>query len=244
MATTAMAIGRRGLLGGFPMLILAAAIAPVRAEVNALSVSCDTTLAPALRKAAAAYRARAGVRVYVFPTGPGLILPQLIRDIQNDIVVTQLTILAQATQAGIVASANAMGRCSNPLVIAGLPGTSATDQTFAVPDPTPASDIDGPAMLTQLGLRPAHVLGAVDTDEVAFLLTTRAAQAGLLHMTDVRADERLDIIRPLPADIPPIVYGASVTRLASRPNPEGFISFLGAPEVIALLTESGLEMHA
>jgi hypothetical protein len=37
-------------------------------------------------------------------------------------------------------------------------------------------------------------------------------------MTDVRADERLDVIRPLPADIPPIVYGASVTRLASRPN--------------------------
>ena len=203
------------------------------------------------------YHARAGVaeggrgvpgagwlRVYVFPTGPGLLLPQLLRDIQNDIVVTQLTILEQAAQAGIVASANATGRWNNPLVIAGLHGTSATDQTFAVPDPTPASDLDGPAILTQLGLRPAHVLGAVDTDEVAFLLTTRAAQAGLLHMTDVRADERLDVIRPLPADIPPIVYGASVTRLASRPNPEGFISFLGAPEAIALLTESGLEMHA
>ena len=68
-----------------------------------LAVTCDTTLAPALRKVAAAYRARSGVRVFVFPTGPGLILPQLVRDIQNDIVVTQTTILDQAAQAGVVA---------------------------------------------------------------------------------------------------------------------------------------------
>ena len=47
------------------------------------------------------------MRVFVFPTGPGLILPQLVRDIQNDIVVTQTTILDQAAQAGVVAAAGA-----------------------------------------------------------------------------------------------------------------------------------------
>ncbi len=225
-------------------MVLATAVAPASAAVSALSVSCDTTLAPALRNIGAAYRARSGVRVYVFPTGPGLILPQLLRDIQNDIVVTQVSILVQAAQVGIVASANAAGLWRNPLVIAGLHGTSAIDQNFAAPDPSPASDIAGPAILARLGLKPARVLGAVDTDEVTFLLNTGAAQAGLLHMTDVRADQRLDVIRPLPQDIPPIVYGASVTRLASRPNPEGFVAFLATPEATTMLTECGLEMHA
>ena len=76
----------------------------------------------------------------------------------------------------------------NPLVIAGPQGTASIDRTFAVPDPSPASDIDGPALLARLDIRPNRTLGAVDTDEVAFLLTTGSAQGGLLHMTDVRAD--------------------------------------------------------
>ncbi len=209
-----------------------------------LSVACDTTLAPALRKAAVAYRARTGVRVYVFPTGPGLLLPQLVRDIQNDIVVTQVAIMQQAAQAGIIASADGGKRWRNPLVIGGLAGSNMTDGPFAVSDPSPASDIDGPAILTRLGLQPARVMGAVDTDEVAFLLTTGAARAGLLHMTDVRAAPGLAVVRPLPTDIAPIVYGASVTRLASRPDPDGFVTFLGTPEATALLRESGLEIEA
>jgi Bacterial extracellular solute-binding protein len=240
-----MALGRRGLLGGGVMLSLGGvAAAAARAEVAVLSVACDTTLAPALRKVAAAYRVRAGVRVYVFPTGPGLILPQLIRDIQNDVVVTQVAIMQQVAQAGIIASADGGRRWRNPLVISGLVGATVTDGPFAVSDPSPASDIDGPAILMRLGLQPAHLMGAVDTDEVAFLLTTGAAQAGLLHMTDVRAAPGLGVIRPLPADIAPIVYGASVTRLASRPNPGGFVTYLGTPEATALLSESGLEVQA
>ena len=234
-------ITRRSL----PLLALAAAIRPAAAETIDLSLACDTTLAPALRKVAAAYAAKTSARVFVFPTGPGLILPQLVRDIQNDIVVTQITILAQLQQASIIASVPTAPRWSNPLVIAGLTATAPLDQTFAAPDPTPASDIDGPAMVTRLGLHPAHVLGAVDTDEVASLLMSGAAQAGLLHMTDVRADPGLAVIRPVPAEIPPPqVYAASVTRLATRPNPQGFIAFLATPEAIALLTEGGLEMHA
>src|SRR5271157_5571078 len=92
--TAAMMIGRRAL----PLLGLAAAIAPARADTLGLAVTCDTTLAPALRRAGAAYRARSGARVFVFPTGPGLILPQLMRNIQNDVVVTQLPTLEQAGQ--------------------------------------------------------------------------------------------------------------------------------------------------
>jgi molybdate transport system substrate-binding protein len=233
----AIPVGRRAL----PLLALAGAIAPARADTVDLAVNCDTTLAPALRQAAAAYKARTGIRVFVFATGPGLILPQLVRGIQNDVVVTQTTILDQAVRAGVVASA-VRAQWRNLLVIAGVRGVATVDRTFAAPDPTPASDIDGPALLARLGLTPSRILGAVDTDEVAFLLTTGAAQAGLLHMTDVRANERLAVIRPVPAEAqPPLLYAASVTRLARRPNPEEFVAFLAMPEGGAILAAAGLE---
>ena len=232
-----MTIRRRAL----PLLALAAVSTPVLADTVDLAVTCDTTLAPALRKLAAAYRAQSGVRVFVFPTGPGLILPQLVRDIQNDIVVTQTTILDQATQAGVVA-ATVRAQWRNPLVIAGLQGEMALTGTFAAPDPTPASDIDGPTVLQRLDIRPTRTLGAVDTDEVAFLLTTGAAQSGLLHMTDVRANERLAVIRPVPTEVQsPLLYAASVTRLARRPNPDGFVAFLATKDAADTLAAAGLE---
>jgi molybdate transport system substrate-binding protein len=234
---TAMTIRRRAL----PLLALAAVSAPARAETVDLSVTCDTTLAPALRRAASVYKARTGVRVFVFPTGPGLILPQLVRDIQNDIVVTQIPIMEQAAQAGVIAAAG-RAQWRNPLVIGGLQGTTAINSAFAAPDPSMASDIDGPTLLARLDIKPTRFLGAVDTDEVAFLLSTGAAQAGLLHMTDVRADERLAVIRPVPTDVqPPLLYAASVTRLARRPNPEGFITFLASKDTTDILTAAGLE---
>ena len=237
----AVMIGRRAL----PLLGLAAALVPACADTPNLAVTCDTTLAPALHRAGAAYRAQSGARVFVFPTGPGLILPQLTRNIQNDIVVTQVPILQQAAQAGIIASVPDGPRWRNPLVIAGSSETSAIDATFAASDATPASDIDGPAMIARLQLKPRRVLGAVDTDEVAALLVTGAAQAGLLHMTDVRAHPQLAVIRPVPVDVrPPLVYAASVTRLAGRPDPEGFVAFLASQDAAVLLSESGLELQA
>src|ERR1700733_2492785 len=235
--TAAMTIRRRAL----PLLALAAVSTPVLADTVDLAVTCDTTLAPALRKLAAAYRAKSGVRVFVFPTGPGLILPQLVRDIQNDIVVTQTTILDQATQAGVVAVA-VRAQWRNSLVIAGLQGVTALTGTFAAPDPTPASDTDGPAVLQRLDVKPTRTLGAVDTDEVAFLLTTGAAQAGLLHMTDVRANERLAVIHPVPTEVQsPLLYAASVTRLARRPNPDGVVAFLATKDAADTLAAAGLE---
>jgi molybdate transport system substrate-binding protein len=233
-------IARRSL----PLLVLAATMPRAMAETIDLSLACDTAFAPALRKVAAAYRAKTSAEVFVFPTGPGLILPQLERDIQNDIVATQIAILDQLQQARIIAAVPTAPRWRNPLVIAGLSATAALDQTFAAPDPTPAFAIDGPALVAKLGLKPARLLGALNTREVVSLLLSGAAQAGLLHMTDVRAHPGLAVIRPVPPEIqPPPVYAASVTRLASRPDPQGFIAFLATPEASALLTEAGLELQ-
>jgi hypothetical protein len=232
-----LTFGRRAL----PLLALAAAVRPAVAATVDLSLACDTTLAPALRKVAAAYAAKTGVRVFVFPTGPGLLIPQLERNIQNDILVTQLPILLQASDQQIIATVPGGPRWSNPLVIAGRSGASA-DGVFAACDPTAASDFDGPALLAKLNLKPARVIGAVDTDEVAWLLRRNEAQAGFLHMTDVRAYPELTVNRTVPDDVQaPFVYAATVTKLASRPNPQGFVSFMQTPESGELLKQAGLE---
>jgi len=227
-----------------PALALAALGAKARADTLDLALTCDTTLAPALRRAAAAYRARSGVRVFVFPTSPGLILPQLVRDIQNDIVVTDTHRLAQAAQAGVIA-APTPAQWRDRLVIAGPRGNAALDRVFALCDPLAASDIDGPGVLARLGVTPARTLGAAYTGEVAYLLGTGAAQAGLLRLTDVRADPRLAVLREVPNDVaPPSLYAASVTRLARRPNPQGFVAFLATPDCAAILAAAGLEPAA
>ncbi len=236
---TGLAIGRRAL----PLLGLAAAMAQARADTIDLALTCDTTLAPVLRRIGSVYTARTSARVFVFPTGPGLILPQLERNIQNDILVTQTPVIEQATQQGLIADL-AAPNWRNSLVIAGRVGGSALDLTLAATDPTPATDIDGPAVLSRLGLKPRRVLGAVDCDEVAFLIANGSAQAGLLHMTDVRV-HGLEVIQPVPAEVrTPVVYRACVTRLAGRPNPEGFLKFLATQAAMRVLAEGGLEVQA
>jgi hypothetical protein len=218
-------------------------MAPARADTVDLAVTCDTTLASVLRKIGSAYTAQTSVRIFVFPTGPGLILPQLERNIQNDILVSQAGLIDQAIQHGLIAEVSAPS-WRNPLAIAGLRAGSALDQTLAVTDPTPATDIDGPTVLSRLGLRPRRVLGAVDGDEVAFLIANGSAQTGLLHMTDVRT-HGLEVIQPVPADVyAPAVYRACVTRLADRPNPQGFLAFLATQAVMRVLADNGLEIKA
>ena len=67
-----------------------------------LAVTCDTAAAPAVMRRRAGVPERTGVRIRVFPTAPGLVLPQLEREIQNDIIVTQIATIEQAEQAGLV----------------------------------------------------------------------------------------------------------------------------------------------
>jgi molybdate transport system substrate-binding protein len=233
-------MGRRTL----PLLALAAAVRPAAAATIDLSLACDTTLAPALRKVAAAYAAKTGPRVFVFPTGPGLLIPQLARNIQNDILVTQLSILGQAAQGGIIAAMPGAPHWTNPLVIAGRSGAS-LNGVFAACDPTAASDFDGPALLAKLSMKPAQVIGAVDTDEVAGLLLRSEAQVGFLHMTDVRAHPELTVIQTVSADAQaPFVYAAAVTKLASRPDPQGFVAFMQTPDAMTLLQAAGLEVQS
>jgi ABC-type molybdate transport system substrate-binding protein len=230
-------------------MLMASALIPLamaseaKAGTTDLAVICDVTLGAPLRLAAAAFRAGAGVEIHVFPTAPGLIVPQLDREVQIDIVVAQSGVLDQATQAGLLTTSPRSGPWSNALVVAERIDASGSPDTgkFAVSELPGASGIDGAAVVASLGIDAARVVSAIDTSEVAFLLTTGGARTGVLRLTDVRADARLRVVRTI-ADQPPALCTAAITTGASRPNPAAFITFLGTEPARRVLVAAGLEI--
>jgi molybdate transport system substrate-binding protein len=243
-----MTMDRRGLLLAVPALPLMAMARPAQAETTDLILNCDLTLAAPMAAAAQLFAQRDGVLVNIFPTAPGLILPQIARHIQNDMVITRSSAIAAAIAAdSIAADAPRGGQWRNRLVIAGRRDAAvpvARDR-IAVTDPTPGSELDGPAIARAMKLGQGGILGVIDTDEVAYLLLRGEVGSGLLHRTDVAANPDLQVIAPVPPSIsPPILYGIAVTRLSRRPHPEAFIAFLLSPDGAGVLRQTGLEVVA
>jgi molybdate transport system substrate-binding protein len=240
-----MLFARRRFLAAGHAAVAAAVLSPfatLAAPTTDLAVTCDTAAALAVRAAGTAYRARSGVRIRVFPTAPGLVLPQLEREIQNDIIITQLATIDQAGKQGLLTDAGRAGPWRNRLVTAAAKAPGGPEGSFAVPDPSPGSDIDGGAVLRRIGAKPDKILGVIDTGAVAWMLTNGDAREGLLHQTEVAADDRLRAVSPVPDDAwPPILYAAVITKLARRGDPAAFISFLGSAEGLAVLHSAGLE---
>lgn len=228
---------RRSLLAAMPFAVIGVSAA---AATTDLSLACDTAAAPALRQAASAFRRVTGVRVFVHATPPGLLLPQLQRTIQNDILVTSQPRLDAAEQSGLLLAAQRRGAWRNRLVLATSASPAGPEGSIAAPDPSPGSDIDGPAVLRRLGLAPT--LGVIDTETVAWLLATGGTRLGLLYQAEVATNPQLRAATPVPDDVsPPVVYSAAVTTLARRPDPQAFISFLTSNEGMAVMRRSGLE---
>jgi hypothetical protein len=106
-----------------------------------MALMCGLTLGEALRRVAEAYRDSTGVRIHIFPTAHGSIVPMLARDVQIDIVVTRLPTLKLADQAGVLAPGTQTGAWRTPLVVAeaaGAPSSAATGK-FAVSELPEAS---------------------------------------------------------------------------------------------------------
>jgi molybdate transport system substrate-binding protein len=226
-------------------LIPLAMASEAKADTTDLAVICDLTLGSPLRSAGTAFRASTGVRIHVFPTAPGLITPQLAREVQIDIVVASGDALDLATQSGLLTTAPRSGTWGNRLVVAEIIDASGAPDAgkFAVSELPAASGIDGAAVVARLGIDPERVVSAIDTTEVAFLLTTGGARTGVLRLTDVRADPRLRVVRTI-ADESPALFAAAITKGARRPNPAAFISFLGTEQARRLLVTAGLEIVA
>jgi molybdate transport system substrate-binding protein len=244
----AMLAPRRRLLSQASAGLAAAVLLSASAFADTttdLAVTCDTAAAAAVIAAGSAFRRRTGVRVRVFPTPPGLVLPQLQREIQNDIIVTITATIDQAEQQGLVQPGGRVGPWRNRLLIAAMAEPAGPDGSFVVPDPSPASDIDGVAILRRLDVPPGMVLGVIDTAAVAWTLANGGARLGLLHQTEITADARLHPVAPVPDDAcPPILYAATVTKLARRGDPAAFVAFLASADGRAVLRSAGLEVAA
>jgi ABC-type molybdate transport system substrate-binding protein len=229
-----MLVSRRALFAAAPVAAMAM-VTVAAAETTDLALTCDAAAAPAVRKAAAAFTERSGVRVRVHPTSPALIVPQLSREIQNDILFSQIAILDAAQQAGLAEPGGRTAVWRNRLVVA----AGGTGDVFAIPDATPASGINGAAVLRGMGLAPAKVQGMVNTGAVAWALANGQAGQGLLHSTEAAG---LRVTATVPDSAwPPVLYAATVTRLSGRPNPGAFLVFLASPDGQAVLHAAGLE---
>ena len=209
-------------------------------DTTDLSLFCDTALAYPMRQATAAFRAASGVRVHIFPTAAPLLIPQLLREVQNDIIVTSVAQMEAAAAAGLL-TGTAIGPWHSPWVLAArrdVTPAAARAGRIAVVDPTGPLRPDGRAMLPGLGLDPAQAMGVIDTREVAPLLSAGTASAGLLHLCEARADRRLQVLA-MP-DVPPLRCAAAISVLVRRPKPEAFLRFLASREATVLLAEAGL----
>ena len=234
-----MDMARRLWIAGAAAVLPIAATFDVQAQVTDIALMCDLTLGPAMRRAASAYRTATGVRVHVFPSAPGLIVPMLSHEVQIDIVATRIATLDQGDRAGLLAPGSRAGTWRTPLVVAEGAGAGTSDK-FAVSELPSASGIDAQTAIARLGIDPKRIVSAIDTEEVAFLLTTGAARSGLLYLTDTKADPRLIVVQTL-ADPPPAVFATALAKESGRPNPGGFTSFLGSAAGRTLLGSQGLE---
>ena len=163
----------------------------------------------------------------------------------------------QAVQLRLVRPETRVDGFSNQLVLAGLVGNgvAAKDKAgllsmlagarIAVTDNTVASGLDGHAVLDANGLTQAagnRVIGAANTADVSFLITTGVADIGLVYLTDVKADERLAVLAPLTADPVLTSYAAAINAKAVSPNAQAVLNVMRSTEGSTSLHAMGLEV--
>ncbi len=256
-----MDLPRRGLafLAAAGAIGAAAAVRPARAAPAAIPdvvAYCDPTLRHAITEAGRDF----GHPVHVFCAPPTLMIAQLERIVQNDVLITQPGAMDDAARRDLIVTPTRAAIGGTTLVLAGRAGRIgpvATDPAaiaallgedgrLAVTDPSRAATIDGAGVLAALGWSEAlhsRLIGAANEGDVAFLVATGTARLGLLHMTDVRADPRLAVVTRLPKTAS-IDYDAAVSRLAKSPNAAAFVAHLREPAAIICLRDAGLTVPA
>jgi len=243
-----MAVSRRTLMIAATSLPLVATARPVRAAIAHYPLHCDPELRAALEAAALAFLAASDIRVHVLPTSDGLLVPQVAHVTQSDIVMTRPETVAGLEAIGHTVQGAPHPRFAGRLVLAGLletPDEAARGGPIAAPDKLPNQAFDSAAVLAAIGLDRALTMGTVDTANAAFLVTSGKARAGLVYLSDVKADPRLKIVTEIPAAAaPPVIYIATTTQTPRRPQPEAFVSYLASPAGAAIMKQYGLELMA
>jgi molybdate transport system substrate-binding protein len=232
--------------------------APANTIPPGVTLFCDPTLRPALRQLDVISRRTAGAPVAVLSAPAASMLAQITRHTRNDVLFTLSAAMDQAVELKLVKPETRLDGFSNALVLAGLgdrvskPANPAGMQAMlgqaviALTDDTVASGLDGRAVLAANGLiQPAgKILGAANTGDVAFLVTTGVADLGLMYLTDVRADPRLSVIWTLQADPVLTNYAAAVNAASVSPNAQAFLNLLRGSDAGGSLRNAGLVVPA
>jgi molybdate transport system substrate-binding protein len=216
-----------------------------------VTVFCDPTLAPACR----ALDGLGGVPVAALSAPASLMLAQITRHTRDDVLFTLSTAMDQAVAAKLVRPETRVDGFANTLVLAGLADRTTPPASraglmamlamarVAVTDSTAASGLDGRAVLAANAFSPPNVIGAANTGDVMFLVTTGAADLGLMYLTDAKADPRLTVIATLTADPKLTTYAAAVNAAAVSPNAQNFLNSLRGPAA-PTLRAAGLTVPA
>lgn len=173
-----------------------------------------------------------------------LMLSQLARHTRCDVLVTLAAAMDQAVQRNLVRPATRLDLFSNPLVLAGTPNMPVANAVVAVTDDTPASGLDGRAVLAANGLSPRVIKGVANTDDVAFLVRLGAADLGLMYATDANAHPSLHITATLQANPALTRFAAAQNAKAASPDAQKFLALLRSPAAAQTLSNAGLMVSA
>jgi molybdate transport system substrate-binding protein len=231
--------------------------APATIIPPGVTVFCDPTLGPAMRSLDRISRAQAGAPVSVLSAPALSMLAQLQRHTRNDVLFTLSTAMDQAVKSGLVRPETRIDGFANPLVLAGRADGSVaptgktgllsmlTGARVAVTDNTVASGFDGRAVLDANGLTQAldnRVMGAANTTDVVFLITTGVVDIGLVYLTDVRAEPRLTVLATLTTDPALTNYSGAVNKKAISPNAQALLNVMRGYQGHTVLRNAGLEI--
>ncbi len=216
-------------------------------------VYCDRALRRTMEATGRLFTARTAAPVRVFCAAPPLMLAQIERITQNDVLVTLDAMMDEAARRKLIQPETRIPLGANRLILAGQAtrGTPASDPAviaqvigkgpLAAPDPTHATTIDTQAVLASIGLAPAPfpLVGAIDTETVAALTRRGDVPLGLMYRTEAGPGSGLTVAALLPEA--PRPYAAAVSVVTRSPNASAFMEFLRSREAAASLAGSGLE---
>ncbi len=245
---------RRRLLAAAGLVAATPTIARAEWLRNEIVVYCDPALRPVLTAIAARLNQQQGLTLRVFCAPPGQMLGLLAHGTQDDVLITLAPFMRQGEQSGLVAHGRPLWK--NQLVFASR-GENGVAQSFdaaaftaligagklAVPDPTPAACVDGPAVLQHLGLAEklaGQVQGTATTGDALDMVRQGTAALALCHVSEVAAgpDVRAAVLVPEQA-YDPIIHEVALSQKAWSRNQDKLLAYLaGAGRAQA--TEFGL----
>ncbi len=211
-----------------------------------VTVFCDPALRPAMRALDPLSRAQAGAPIAVLSAPAPAMLAQIQRHTRNDVLFTLSRAMDQAVAQNFVVPRTRVDGFTNRLVLAARNrGVLGAGAKIAVTDNTVISGLDGAAILAANSIKTGGgLIGAASTQDVAFLVATGAADAGLVYLTDVKADPRLVVLAVLTADAALTSYSGAVNARAVSPNAQAFLNLARIQNGAAVLRDAGLELAA